>query len=195
MRIFALLILSLPVFSFDLASFLEGYRAGYNDASVKVSQECKLLKNSKEDTEFLKKLLEGKGKRYISVFKTKCGKDYFLFVPLSEKDFSGLLKGIIEQKTLSFVPGYYVYVDTTSIPVEVAGVLKYLAKTQLGLSPFFKGRLLVFAVVPSEAGAIELTKKLNKTFARVLKNPPRVVYTYLSTSSDNAYLLMNAENF
>jgi len=65
----------------------------------------------------------------------------------------------------------------------------------LGLSPFWKGRLLVFAVVPSEAEAIELVKKLNGTFKRFLKKPPKTVFSYLSASSDNAYLLMNAENF
>jgi hypothetical protein len=179
-------------FGLDKESFEAGYREGYADAINKITQQYKALKFTEKDTEILKNLLTGKGRYYLSVFKVKCGKDYYLFTPVSLKDFPELLR--LSERKANFLQGWYVYVDTTDIPTEEAGLLKYLAK-QIGLNPFWKGRLLVFSVESSEAEAVNLQEKLNRLFKEYLKNPPEVIYTEITTESDEAEILRQVENF
>jgi hypothetical protein len=176
----------------DIKSFTLGYREGYADAINKILQQYKALKFTEKDTEILRNLLIGKGKHYLSVFKVKCGKDYYLFTPVSLEDFPDLFR--LSERKANFLQGWYVYIDTTDIPTEEAGLLKYLAKLT-GLNPFWKGRLLVFSVESSEAEALNLKTQLNNLFGRYLKNPPKVVYTHITTKSDEAELLRQVENF
>ena len=179
-----------------LKGFLVGYRQGYEDALSKIQTETKVVKKLQKETRILDKLLKNQQyRKYLYLYKTKCGKEYYLFLPQDAKDFPDLLKVSEElKKQLKIPEGYYVFIHTSELPTEIVGLLKYLA-IQKGFNPFFVKDLLVFAVEPTEASASYDTEVLNKLFQKYLKVGVRTVYKYISPKTNDVDLLLKTENW
>jgi len=200
--LFAILTLSFTTFALTpseesfLKGFLAGYRQGYEDALSKIQTETKVVEKLRKETRILNELLKNpQYRKYLYLYKTKCGKEYYLFLPQGAKDFPNLLKVSEELKKQIKIPeGYYVFIHTTELPTEIVGLLKYLA-TQKGFNPFFIKDMLVFAVEPTEASASYDTEVLNSLFQKYLKTDVKAVYKYISSKTDDADLLLKTENW
>jgi len=181
---------------FDVNSFVEGYKAGYNDAIDRISSQVKAICSLRKTTKILEELLlNPKAKKYFLVYKTKSGKEYYLFIPADYRDFPELTRIAVEAKQRAmFVPGYYVYIPVETVPIELLGLMKFLAE-QKGYEPFFKGKLLVFNIDATEASAQRDVRVLKELFSKYLKNFPEPNYKYLSPKSNDLELLMQVENF